>query len=111
MPLPLVELNRSTMACSAAAFAPVWVCQSVSAIGEPDRSMSAWVDWAGAGDAAPLHAWATTMTAAMTASFNRMDSPPFNTPTYALRTSIRFNAIHGYRFGPPPGSDTAARTG
>ena len=71
IPLPLVELNRSTMAWSAAAFAPVWVCQSVRAIGDPDSSMSAVVR-AGAGDAAPLHAEATTMTAAMTASFNRM---------------------------------------
>ncbi len=34
--------------------------------------MSAWVDWAGAGAAAPLHAVATTMTAAMIASFKRM---------------------------------------
>src|SRR5260221_14527804 len=55
----------------AAAFAPVWVCQRVSAMGEPDSSMSAVVG-AGAGDAAPLHAEATTMTAAMIASFNRM---------------------------------------
>src|SRR6266542_1600644 len=76
MPLPLVELNLSAMAWSAAAFAPVWVCQSTSAMGEPDSSMSAWLGWPGAGVADPLHAVATTMIAARIATLNRMKRPP-----------------------------------
>ena len=101
MPLPLVELNRSTIAWRAAAFAPVCVCQSVSPTGEPDSSMSAWVFWA-AGVAAPLHAVATTMTAAMIATFKRMNAPP-SIPSTCSSRRIRMMPSRGYLCGPPPG--------